>query len=104
MQGSKIKIDTIYAVRDDEQKLRMFRVIAVNTRRTGPHPADFTHRVEGWLLNDDRSVINREKVVTVTPDEILGEYEAHAELVARKAAADAESKRIAEAKEELQFE
>src|SRR5580765_196704 len=82
MQASKIKIGDEYAVTvKDQDTLALIRVTKVVTTRTGPHSADFTHRIFGMV--DDQ-------LIECHPDRILGPYQEHAELVAqRKAEADA---------------
>ena len=98
MQGTKIECGVTYAV-EYAGRLRRYRVSSVTTKRTGKHSADFTHEVEGWLLdpNSENGVATK-----MTPKDLLGPYEEHAALVAEKEAvkkkqADEGRARVAEA-------
>lgn len=88
MQASKIKIGDEYAVRVKGQLARC-RVSQVTTVRKGAHPSDFTHTIIGYIDGASH---------TFNPDHVLGPYEEHAELVAKKEAEDARKKAEADAK------
>jgi hypothetical protein len=85
MQASKIKVDTVYAVKHpDNGKLSRYRVTEVVTRRRSNHgnPHDFKSTVEGFIVDD---VKNGEAVMrTLGSDDVIGPYEQHVELVERK--------------------
>lgn len=96
MQASKIKPKHVYAVKRDDVLTR-FLVASVITERidiTGS-PHDYKSRITGNFLRDsgERSGAPEDERVALKPEQILGPFEEHAELVERqrqeKAAADA---------------
>jgi len=94
MQASKVKINTIYAIKRGG-KLERFHVTEIVTRKTIAYPTS-RNSIKGYTLEDG---INRRNEWEVDPQDLLGPYEEQAELVERKAKEDAERKAQADARE-----
>lgn len=96
MQGTKVVIGQIYAVRRNE-KLCRFTVSSVTTVRKGKHPSDFDHTIKGYIVGDD----GKSSEASYKPDDLLGEFSEYKELIEQKrreqAVRDAEQKANREA-------
>lgn len=90
MQASKIVIGDEYAV-NYGGKLCILTVTKVVTSRTGKHPSDFAHVVHGNVAVTDGVV---DKDYRCGPDQVLGPYTEHRELVERRAAEKAAKDKI----------
>jgi hypothetical protein len=98
MQASKIKIGATYAIKHYDV-LKRFRVTAVITRRVNDYgnPHDYESTVEGFFAEPGHSTEKQ----SLEPKEILGPFDEHQELVARRAAEKAVQEKEAEEKKQL---
>jgi hypothetical protein len=83
MQASKIEIEQVYAIGDDDN-LKRFKVTAINTRRTTRGTANTKSTIEGYILKEDRSEHDVEGTITIDPDYVRGPWNTYPALVARQ--------------------
>ena len=97
MQASKVMPGRTYAVKRNDKLLRFIASeVVTTTRRKGDkaNPHDYDSTIEGYWVDSPTGSklvhegVEQRKRATLKPDDLLGEFDAYEELVARKAAED----------------